>query len=92
MTSSGGQVRSTGKTGTPVVRLLGERGHHVRALVRKLDKRAGRLAKIGAETVVGDYHYLPSIRDATKGVRHRTMLTDGTLLRRLVNDHIRVQH
>ncbi len=60
---------STGKTGTPVVRLLRERGHPIRALVRRLDERAGRLKELGAETVVGDYHDLSSIRDAMKGVR-----------------------
>ena len=60
---------STGKTGAPVVRLLRERGHRVRAFVRKLDARAGQLAEFGAETVVGDYQDLPSIRDAMKGVR-----------------------
>ncbi len=60
---------STGKTGTRVVRLLRKRGHRVRALVRKLDERAERLAELGAETVVGDYHDLSSIRKAMEGVR-----------------------
>ncbi len=60
---------STGKTGTPVVRLLRKRGHRVRALVRKLDERAERLVELGAETVIGDYHDLSSIREAMKGVR-----------------------
>ena len=60
---------STGKTGTPAVRQLLERGYPVRALVRRLDERSEALAKLGAEIVVGDFTDLQSIRKATKGVK-----------------------
>ncbi|MFQ5778818.1 MAG: NmrA family NAD(P)-binding protein [Terriglobia bacterium] len=59
---------STGKTGTPVVRQLLERGFPVRALVRRIDERSEALAKLGAEIVVGDFTDLQSIRKAMKGV------------------------
>ena len=60
---------STGKTGTPAVQQLLERGYPVRALVRRLDERSEALAKLGAEIVVGDFTDLQSIRKAMKGVK-----------------------
>ena len=60
---------STGKTGSPVVRQLLERGYPVRALVRRLDRRSQALANLGAEVVLGDFHDLKSLRSALQGVR-----------------------
>ncbi len=59
---------ATGKTGTPVVDQLVERGYPVRALVHRLDDRSSHLSDLGAEVVVGDFHDLASVRDAMKGV------------------------
>ncbi len=60
---------STGKTGTPVVRQLLERGYPVRAFVHRLDERSQRLSELGAEVVVGDFGNLQSVRDAMKAVK-----------------------
>ena len=60
---------STGKTGTPVVQQLLEKGYPVRALVRQLDKRSEQLQALGAEIMVGDFHDLISIRKAMQGVK-----------------------
>ena len=59
---------ATGKTGTPVVQQLIQRGFPVRALVRSLDDRAARLEQLGAEVVVGDFLDLASMRQAMDGV------------------------
>ena len=55
-------------TGGPVVTDLLQRGHKVRALVRKLDDRSQALQKAGAEVVVGDLLDFDSVRAALKGV------------------------
>jgi uncharacterized protein YbjT (DUF2867 family) len=60
---------AAGKTGTPVVRLLAERGVPVRALVRRDDERARHLEALGARVVVGDFLDLASIREAVKDVK-----------------------
>nr|MDJ0707668.1 NmrA family NAD(P)-binding protein [Leptolyngbyaceae cyanobacterium MO_188.B28] len=60
---------STGKTGTPVVRQLLEKGYPVQALVRRWDDRAQRLSDLGAEVVEGDFLDLSSIRAAMDGVQ-----------------------
>ena len=60
---------ASGKTGTPTVEQLIERGHTVRALVRQIDARSNRLAELGAEVVVGDFLDLQSLRDAVRGVQ-----------------------
>ena len=60
---------STGKTGTPVVRHLLERGYPVRALVHRLDDRSQHLSELGAEVVVGDFTDLQSLRKAMKGAK-----------------------
>ncbi|HWO63593.1 MAG TPA: NmrA family NAD(P)-binding protein, partial [Umezawaea sp.] len=52
---------ATGKTGVHTTRLLLDRGHHVRALVHRLDERSARLADAGAEVVVGDLLALDSV-------------------------------
>jgi uncharacterized protein YbjT (DUF2867 family) len=58
----------TGKTGTPVVERLLERGYPVRAFVHRLDERSQRLSELGAEAVSGDVTDLQSLRDAMAGV------------------------
>ena len=45
---------ATGDTGRPTVKLLLERGHKVKALVRKDDERAQTLGEQGADVIVGD--------------------------------------
>jgi uncharacterized protein YbjT (DUF2867 family) len=59
---------ATGKTGTQTVRLLREQGLRVRALVRTLDDRAGRLRELGAEVVRGDLLNFASVQAATADV------------------------
>ena len=56
-------------TGRPAVDLLLQRGHRVRAMVRKLDERSAALQTAGAEVVVGDLLDMDSMRAALKGVR-----------------------
>ncbi len=59
---------ATGKTGTPVVEQLLERAYLVRAMVRRLDERSERLAGLGAEIVIADFHDLKSLREIMQGV------------------------
>ncbi len=59
---------ATGKTGTPVIDQLVERGYPVRAFVHRLADRSSHLSDLGAEVVVGDFHDLASVRGALKGV------------------------
>ncbi|MCS7475674.1 NAD(P)H-binding protein [Umezawaea endophytica] len=59
---------ATGKTGVHTTRLLLERGHHVRALVHRLDERSAHLADLGAEVAVGDLLDLASVTSATRGI------------------------
>jgi uncharacterized protein YbjT (DUF2867 family) len=61
-------IGSTGKTGRHTTELLLQRGHHVRALVRRIDERAERLAGLGADVVEGDVLDLDSLDRATKGI------------------------
>ncbi|MEU9380647.1 NAD(P)H-binding protein [Streptomyces sp. NPDC048279] len=61
-------IGSTGKTGRHTAELLLERGHHVRALVRRVDERAERLAGLGAEVVEGDVLDLNRLAPATKDI------------------------
>src|SRR5258708_13133618 len=44
-----------GQTGRHVCEMLLARGTSVRAFVRKLDERAGRLRALGADVVEGDF-------------------------------------
>jgi NAD(P)H dehydrogenase (quinone) len=60
---------AAGKTGGYTAQLLLERGHRVRALVRRFDDRAAKLRDGGAEVVVGDLHDIDAVREATEGVR-----------------------
>ena len=59
---------ATGDTGRPTVKLLLQRGHRVRALARKEDKRSRDLAGLGAEIIVGDMLKIADIRQAMKDV------------------------
>lgn len=59
---------AAGKTGRAAAGTLLAQGHHVRALVRRSDERADRLAAAGAEVVVGDLLDLDAVAGATKGI------------------------
>ena len=59
---------AAGKTGSPVVEQMLDRGYPVRALVRRHDERSKRLEKLGAEVVLGDFLDLASMRSAMQGV------------------------
>lgn len=61
-------IGATGQTGRHTVELLRERGHNVRALVRRIDERADRLAALGAEVVEGDALDLDSLARASTGI------------------------
>ncbi|WP_393101012.1 NAD(P)H-binding protein [Streptomyces sp. LN325] len=61
-------IGATGKTGSHTTELLLERGHHVRALVRRADERSERLAGLGAEVVRGDVFDLDSLARAMQGI------------------------
>ena len=53
---------ATGDTGRPTVKLLLERGHKVKALVRKDDERARALRDRGADVIVGAMLDISSMR------------------------------
>ena len=55
-------------TGQPAIQLLLQKGHRVRAMVRKQDDRSAALQKAGAEVVVGDLLDFDSVRAALTGV------------------------
>ncbi len=61
---------AAGRTGTPAVLQLLERGFPVRALVRQRDARAEALQKAGAEIVVGNQFDLRDLQKklTSKGV------------------------
>ena len=61
-------IGATGKTGRYTAELLLQRGHPVRALVRRADERAERLSGLGAEVVVGDVLDFTSMAGATEGI------------------------
>jgi NAD(P)H dehydrogenase (quinone) len=60
---------AAGRTGGYTAQLLLERGHRVRALVRRFDDRAARLRDSGAEVVVGDLQDIDTVREAADGAR-----------------------
>ncbi len=60
---------ATGKTGSPVVQQLIERGFPVRAFVHTRDDRSERLRALGADVVVGDFLALKSVRSAMRDVK-----------------------
>ena len=60
---------AAGDTGRPTVERLLEQGFHVRALVRKDDRRAQQLRDLGADVVFGDLMSLREVRLAMAGVQ-----------------------
>src|SRR5580704_14729841 len=64
VTGAAGGVGSTAHT---AIAILLEQGHHVRAMVRKLDARAAKLRDMGAEVVVADMLDIISVRRAMQG-------------------------
>ena len=66
VTGAAGDVGAVGRT---LTRLLREKGHKVRALVRREDDRAGALRRLGAEVVQGDLTDLASTHRAMDGVK-----------------------
>jgi len=75
---------ATGKTGTPTVLQLMEKGFAVRALVRKDDSRSAALANAGAELAVGSLEDPLDLENAMRGVQRAYFcppLEPGTLRR-----------
>jgi uncharacterized protein YbjT (DUF2867 family) len=75
---------ATGKTGTPTVLQLLEKGFPVRALVRRNDSRSAALANAGAELVVGSLEDPFDLETAMHGVQRAYFcppLQPGTLRR-----------
>lgn len=64
-----GAAGAIGGIGPNVVAMLIEKGHKVRALVRREDERAQALRQIGAEVVVGDLTDLQSLHRAIEGCK-----------------------
>jgi NAD(P)H dehydrogenase (quinone) len=58
---------ATGSIGRNVVEFLLERGHKVRALVRKNNEQSSQLQQLGAEIAVGDLDFM-TIRPALDGI------------------------
>jgi NAD(P)H dehydrogenase (quinone) len=75
---------AAGKTGTPTVLQLLEKGFPVRALVRKRDDRSGALERAGAEIAVGSLEDPVELEIAMRGVQRAYFcppLEPGTLRR-----------
>ena len=64
-----GAAGAVGGIGRNLTEFLLARGHKVRALVRREDKRAEALRRLGAEVVEGDLTDLPSMHRAIEGCR-----------------------
>jgi uncharacterized protein YbjT (DUF2867 family) len=64
VTGAAGRV---GSVGAKIVELLRERGAPVRAMVRRVDDRSDRLARLGAEIVTGDLTDLSDVHRAIDG-------------------------
>jgi len=60
---------ATGRTGTPTVLQLLEKGFPVRAFVRKLDHRSDALGNAGAEIFCGNQYSITDMRAAMVGVK-----------------------
>ncbi len=60
---------ATGRTGTPTVLQLLEKGFPVRAFVRRLDHRSEALESAGAEIFVGNQYSITDMRAAMTGVK-----------------------
>lgn len=63
-----GAAGAVGAIGRNVTTNLLAKGFHVRALVRREDHRSWALRDLGAEVVVADLPYLPSMRRGMEGV------------------------
>jgi len=63
-----GAAGDVGGIGRNLTAMLIEKGHKVRALVRREDERAKSLRKLGAEVVQGDLTDLASMHSAFKGI------------------------
>jgi uncharacterized protein YbjT (DUF2867 family) len=68
---------ATGKTGTPTVLQLLEKGFPVRAFVRKLDRRSEALERAGAEIFVGNQYSITDMRAAMAGVKRAYQCAPG---------------
>ena len=68
---------ATGKTGTPTVLQLLEKGFPVRAFVRKRDHRSKALERAGAEIFVGNQYSLSDMRAAMTGVKRAYQCAPG---------------
>src|SRR6202049_5092888 len=64
-----GAAGAVGGTGRKLTEFLLARGHKVRALVRREDKRAEALRRLGAEVVAGDLTDLASMHRVIEGCR-----------------------
>jgi uncharacterized protein YbjT (DUF2867 family) len=64
-----GAAGDVGAIGRNVATMLLEKGHKVRALVRREDERAESLRKLGAEVVIGDLTDLQSLHRAVEGTQ-----------------------
>jgi len=62
-----GAAGSTGSTARAAIAILLKQGHRVRAMVRKLDARAGTLRDMGAEVVVADMLDIVAVGAAMQG-------------------------
>ena len=60
----------TGFLGIALIKRLLQDGLRLRALVRDLSGRAGGLADLGVELVLGDIQHTPSVAAALVGIRH----------------------
>ena len=75
---------ATGKTGGATIAQLRAMGYPVRALVRQADHRSERLARLGAQVVVGSLEDITDLRTAMSGVQRAYFcppLEPGTLRR-----------
>lgn len=59
---------ATGVVGGYLTHLLLERGHQVRALAHRADRRSEQLESVGAQVVVADLLDLAAVRAATQGI------------------------
>ena len=84
VTGAAGGVGSTAQT---AIAILLEQGHHVRAMVRKLDARADSLRDLGAEIVVADMLDIIAVRAAMQGcsVVYFTMSISSNFLEAATN-------
>ena len=62
-----GAAGDVGAIGRHLTAMLLEKGHRVRALVRREDERAGGLRRLGAEVVQGDLTDLAAVHRAVEG-------------------------